>query len=371
MYLPALASIGRELHATAAATQATLSVFFLGFAAGQLAYGPLSDRFGRRRPLLAGLTLYVFASVACALAGSVPLLSAARLAQALGACAGVVIVRAVVRDLFDVLDAARVYSRLMLVVGLAPILAPLIGGQLLAVASWRAIFVVLALFGVASLAAVAAWLPETHAGPRAPARPAAVVRGFLAIVRDPSFLWPTLAAASGFASLLTYVLGAPAVLIDDYGVTPQYFGLYFGVNALGLIGGAQLNAHWLRRRPPQAILRHAVLVLLVTGGVVGFATWTGRGGLWGIAAAWFCQLTVLGFVSANAMACALAGQSARAGSASALQGTMQFGAGALAGAAVGVLSALPQVGTPARAVGAVILACTAVACATGRIATRR
>ena len=370
MYLPALASIGREFAASPAATQATLALFFLGFALGQLVYGPLADRYGRRRPLLAGLAIYVVASLGCALASSVSLLSAARLVQALGASAGAVISRAVVRDLFEVVDAARIYSRLMLIVGIAPILAPLLGGQLLLFASWRAIFVVLALFGATSLLAVMRWLPETHSGPRASARPATVVRGWWAIIRDVEFRWPALAAATGFASLLTYVLGAPAVLITGYGVTPQHFGLFFAMNAIGLIGGAQLNAHWLRRHSPRQILRRAAPVLLASGVVVAYATWSGHGGLWGTVAAWFLQLTTLGFVTANATATALHTQAARAGSAAALLGAMQFGSGAIAGALVGALSTLAVVGTAPRAVGLVICLCAVAACAAARRATR-
>jgi MFS transporter, DHA1 family, multidrug resistance protein len=370
MYLPALATIGRELAAPPAATQATLALFFFGFAAGQLVYGPLSDRCGRRGPLLAGLALYVLASIACALAASISLLATARLAQALGACAGVVIGRAAVRDLYDVVEAAKVFSRLILIVGLAPILAPLIGAQLLLVASWRAIFVLLASFGALSMVAVVAWLPETHTGPRVSVHPGAVARSFAAILCDAGFLWPGLTAAAGVASLLTYVLGAPAVLIDHYGATPQQFSLYFGLNAIGLISGAQLNARWLRSRTPRWVLRRAAAVLLIAGAAVAYAAWSERGGLPGIAAAWFCLLTTLGFVTANASACALAGQGARAGAAAALLGALQFGAAALAGAAVGTLSTLAAVAAPIRAVGKVIVACTAVTFVASRVATR-
>jgi len=369
MYLPALATIGRDLGADSAAMQTTLSVFFIGLSIGQLLYGPLSDRFGRLAPLYAGLALYTAASVFCGVATSVHMLWAGRLAQALGACAGLVISRAAVRDLFDVMQAARVFSRLMLVMGLAPVLAPLIGGQMLLVASWRMIFWTLAAFGIASMIAVRVVLPETHRGPRTTLHPVAVFGGFVAILRDRSFLWHALTAALATAALLTYIVASPAVLMEHYGVSPQHFGLFFGANAIGLIAAAQVNAHWLRRHTPQQILRISTAVLLAAGVAVAITATTGIGGLYGIASAWFWQLTTLGFVSANASAGALREQGARAGSASALMGALQFGLGAVSGAVCAMLTALHWVPSPLHATGLVTLALTAAAFAAHRAST--
>lgn len=370
MYLPALATIGRDLGADSAAMQTTLSVFFIGLCIGQLLYGPLSDRFGRLAPLYAGLALYTAASVFCAVATSVQALWIGRLAQALGACAGLVISRAAVRDLFDVMQAARVFSRLMLVMGLAPVLAPLIGGQLLLVASWRMIFWTLAGFGVASMIAVRLVLPETHRGPRATLHPVTVLRGFLAILRDRSFLWHALTGALATAALLTYIVASPAVLMEHYGVSPQRFGLFFGANAIGLVAAAQLNAHWLRRHAPQQILRVSTVVLLAAGTAVAVTATTGIGGLYGIAGAWFWQLTTLGFVSANASAGALRDQGVRAGSASALLGALQFGLGAVSGSICVALVKLHWVPSSLHATGIVTLAMTAAAFAAHRASAR-
>ena len=361
MYLPALATIGRNIGADSVSMQTTLSVFFIGLAIGQLIYGPLSDRFGRLMPLYAGLCLYVVASIGCALATSVEGLWTGRLAQALGACAGLVISRAAVRDLFDPMQAARVFSRLMLVMGLAPVLAPLIGGQLLLVGSWRLIFWTLAVIGLLTMIAVRAILPETHRGPRTTLHPVAVFKGFVAILRDHRFLWHALTGAFASASLLTYIVASPAVLIEHYGVSPQRFGLFFGANAVGLVAAAQLNAHWLRKQTPQRILRMSTIALFAAGVAVAITALTGFGGVYGIAGAWFCQLTSMGFVGANAAAGALKDQGARAGSASAVLGSLQFGLGAVSGAVCSALAAMHWVSSPLHATGVVTLAITAAA----------
>jgi DHA1 family bicyclomycin/chloramphenicol resistance-like MFS transporter len=254
----------------------------------------------------------------------------------------------------------------MLVMGLAPVLAPLIGGQLLLVASWRVIFWTLAGFGIASMVAVRLILPETHRGPRSTLHPVTVLRGFIAILRDRSFLWHALTGALATAALLTYIVASPAVLMEHYGVSPQRFGLFFGANAIGLVAAAQLNAHWLRRHTPQQILRVSTAVLLAAGTAVAITATTGIGGLFGIAGAWFWQLTTLGFVSANASAGALKDQGVRAGSASALLGALQFGLGAVSGSICVALTKLHWVPSSLHATGVVTLAMTAAAFAAHR-----
>jgi DHA1 family bicyclomycin/chloramphenicol resistance-like MFS transporter len=354
MYLPALPAIARDLDAPLGAVQTTLSLFFGGMAVGQLIYGPLSDRFGRRPPLIAGIVVYVLASIACALAPSIEWLWAGRLGQALGGCAGVVIARAAVRDTFDVLDSARVFSRLVLVMGAAPILAPLLGGQVLRVADWRVIFWFLGAFGALALLAVIWRMPETHAGTPRAARPAVVARTFASILRDGSFLRPAATAALAQGALFAYLVSSPAVLIEQYGVPAHLFGWFFGANAIGIIGASQVNARLLNRRSVDRLLHRGLAAFLLAALLTLAAALTGAGGVWGISLGWFALLSSLGFVSSNASAKALADQAARAGSASALLGALQFGSGFVSGSVVAALTAWPPVGTPAHAAGLAI-----------------
>jgi DHA1 family bicyclomycin/chloramphenicol resistance-like MFS transporter len=356
LYLPALPGIADDLGTTLGAVQGTLSVFFAGMAFGQLLYGPLSDRFGRRIPLLVGLAVYVAASVLCAFAPSIEWLWTGRLGQALGGCAAVVISRAAVRDLFDPVESARVFSRLILVMGAAPIFAPLLGGQILRFADWRAIFGCLIAFGIACGIAVYRGLPETHAGTRGAARPAVALRTYGALLADRAFLWPALTTGLAQGSLFAYLVSSPAVLIDQYGVDPQAFGWFFGLNGLGIIGASQVNARLLRRTPLDRLLARGMLGFTLAAAATGVVGLVGLGGPWGISACWFAMLTSLGFVTANATARALASQGARAGSASALIGALQFGTGFVSGSLVAALTAWPRVGTPAHAAALVIAA---------------
>lgn len=366
LYLPALPAIADELQASLPSVQSTLSVFFTGMAVGQLAYGPLADRYGRRVPLLAGLLLYTLASVACALAPDVGALWIARLAQALGGCAGIVVVRAVVRDLFDVVESARMFARMMLVMGAAPIFAPLLGGQILQWFGWRATFWALALFGAAALVAVYVRLQETHAGTPSAARPSVVARTFLAILRDRTFLLPALVAALGHGTLFAYIVSSPAVLIEHYGIDPAVYGFFFGANGVALIAAAQVNARLLKRHGPVKLLQRGIAALLVVSALLLGVAWTGFGGPWGISLLWFAQLACMGFTSGNASARALAHQGPRAGSASALLGSMQFGLGGFVGTVVAALALVPGIGGAEAAVGLVTLACALAAYACER-----
>ncbi|MCZ8133364.1 MAG: multidrug effflux MFS transporter [Steroidobacteraceae bacterium] len=366
MYLPALPALANDLGTTLGAAQGTLSAFFLGMAIGQLVYGPLADRYGRRPPMLAGLALFTVASIACALATDVGMLWIARLAQALGSCAGLVVARAVARDLYEPLDVAHIFSRLMLVTGIAPILAPLIGAQVLALAGWRTIFWSLAAFGAVLLVFAAHRLPETHGGTPGAARPRVVARTFLAILRDRSFLRPSLIAALGQSTLFAYIVGTPAVLIEHFGVDPRLYGFFFGANALGFIVSAQVNARWLRGRGPARLLRGGLLALLIVASVGLAVAWSGIGGVWAVSATYVAQLGALGFVMSNAGALALAQQGARAGSASAVLGSLQFGIAALASSAVATLTALEEVANPVLAVALVVAACAGLAFLLGR-----
>jgi DHA1 family bicyclomycin/chloramphenicol resistance-like MFS transporter len=353
MYLPSLPAIGRGLRADMPMVQMTLAAFFVGLSLGQALYGPLADRFGRKAPLYGGIVLYVLASVACALAPDIESLIAARFVQAAGGCAGVVIARAVVRDLFEAQDAARMFSVLMLVMGAAPILAPVAGGQLLVQFGWRSIFWALAVFGSLCLLASLAWLPETHQAARAELSLGGALRVYGRLLTDRRFLGYALGGGLAASGLFAYIAGSPFVFIELYGVPAQHYGWLFGTNALALIVGSQINRRLLRKHPAQRVLRVAGGVTLAFGILLLLLVSTGLGGFAGVALPLFGFVASLGFVFPNTTALALAPQSGRAGSASALLGALQF---ALATVASGLVGALHN--ATALPMAAVIALCT-------------
>lgn len=339
MYLPGFDAMQRELQTRPEAVQASLVVFFLGLAIGQAVWGPVSDRYGRKRPLLAGIALYAAASVGCALAGSIEALVAARALQALGGCAGIVIARSMVRDLFDAVDAARVFSRLTLVLGAAPILAPLAGGWIVTHLGWRAIFVALTAFALACW--VLAWgLPESLPATRrtrAEAHPVrAALRTYAELLCDRRFIAYALAGGLGQAAMFAYIAGSPFVFMQGFGLSPQRFALLFGTNALGLIVASQLNHALLSGCSSAALLRRALRSLAGWGLLMLALAATGLGGMWGVALPLFAALASLGFSFPNATALALAHQGHRAGSAAALLGSLQFLLATISSTSVGL-----------------------------------
>ena len=359
MYLPGLPAIARELHADAAAAQRTLAVFFLGMALGQVLYGPISDRLGRRRPLIVGCTLYALACIGCAVAPSIPVLMGFRFGQAVGACAGTVIARSVVRDLFDPRDSARMYSFLMLMMGLAPITAPLIGGQILVVWGWRAIFVVLSGFGLACLAAVLFALPETLPPERRTrAGLGAALRTYGGLLADRRFMAYAAASALAIGAMFAYIAGSPFVFIELHGVRPERYGFLFGTNALGLISASQLNRWLLRHYGSGQILRAGLGIMAGSGLLLLAATGLGVGGFGVMLVLLFCCIATYGLVQPNAIALAMAPQGRQAGAASALLGACQSILGAAVGGLVGLLhngTALPMVVVIAACVTAALL----------------
>ena len=346
MYLPGLPAIAADFGAETSAVQFTLASFFIGLALGQAIHGPLADRYGRKPPLYAGLALYVIASIGCALAPDLIALIVLRFLQAVGGCAGIVIARAIVRDCCDAHTSARVFSLMMLIMGLAPILAPFLGGWILWLAGWRAIFVVLALFGLGCLIAVWLHLRETRpANTVASASIGAALRVYGELLHDRHFVGYTLAGSLAHAGMFAYITGSPHVFIEVHGVSAQNFGWLFGLNALGLIASSQVNRHLLARHSADAILRRANRSTAVLGlGLLAIAA-GGWGGLPMLLLPLFGYSVSLGFTAPNAMANALAHQGTRAGSASALLGALQFGIATLASTLVGLLghgSAVPM-----------------------------
>lgn len=338
MYLPGFPAIAATYEVDASAVQQTLAVFFIGMAVGQLLYGPITDRIGRRAPLLFGGVLYAVAAVCCAVAPSIGALTAFRFVQALGGCAGMMISRSVVRDLFDAHESARMYSFLTLVMGVAPILAPVIGAQLLVFASWRAIFWVLAAFGLLCTLMVATSLPETLPPERRTAAGLGVaLRNYGLLLSDRSFLGLALAISLSSGGMFAYIAASPFVFIDYYGVSAQQYSVIFGMNAFGIIGASQVNRWLLGRYRAPTILRAALMVAATAGAVLLLMAATRTAGFVGVLVPLFCCIASIGLVGSNAMALALANHGRLAGSGSALIGTIQFGLSALVSSLVGVL----------------------------------
>jgi DHA1 family bicyclomycin/chloramphenicol resistance-like MFS transporter len=346
MYLPALPHIASELDAGPASIQLTLTAVLAGLALGQLVAGPVSDALGRKRPLLVGVAAYAAASLLCAVAPSAPALVGLRFVQGLAGSAGVVIARAIVRDLYAGDAAARVFSILVLVMGAAPVLAPTLGAQVLRVAGWRAIFVVLAVIGILLVLAVAGGLDETHAAERRAIGGVVETLGTMRrLLADRSFLGYALTGGFGFGALFAYISGSSFVLERVYGLSPQRFGLFFAINAAGFVVMAQVNARIVGR----AGARRLLAIGLASGAAGALALLvvaaTHAGGLAGILPCLFVVQTSLGLVLPNSTALALTDHPAVAGSASALLGVLQYAVGAVAAPIVGVAgtsSALPM-----------------------------
>ncbi|KQN53717.1 MFS transporter [Pseudomonas sp. Leaf48] len=344
-YLPAFPAMALAFATDEQHVQLTLAAYFLGLSIGQLAYGPVADRFGRRIPLLTGVGLFTVASLACAYAPNLEWLIGARFVQALGGCAGMVISRAVVSDKCDAVGAAKVFSQLILVMGLAPILAPMLGGLLVNTTGWQSIFLALSGFSALAGLAVAFGLPESLPAhvPRQPLSGA--LRQYGRLLADPVFLGHAMTGGIAIAGMFAYIAGSPFVFIKLYGVPAEHFGWLFGINAAGLILVSQINARLLAKRGPAFLLARAVWIYLAAGLTLFAVSSLQTEKLWPLLIPLFVCIASLGCILPNASACAMSGQGARAGSASAMLGCLQFSVAAGAAALVGVLhdgSAMPM-----------------------------
>ncbi|MEV7234350.1 multidrug effflux MFS transporter [Streptomyces sp. NPDC051020] len=363
MYLPALPAVTDALHAPAATVQLTLTACLAGMALGQVVVGPMSDRWGRRRPLLLGMAVYVLATAICVFAPTAELLIGFRLLQGLAGAAGIVIARAVVRDLYDGVEMARFFSTLMLISGVAPIVAPLIGGQVLRFTDWRGIFAVLTVVGVVLTLVVWKWLHETL--PPEERRTGGIgdaLRTMRGLLGDRVFTGYMIAGSLAFAALFAYVSASPFVVQEIYGASPQTFSLLFGINSIGLITVGQINGKLLVGRISLdkalgfglgVIALAAVALLLMTSGVFGEV------GLIPVAVGLFVLMSAMGLAMPNTNAQALMRTEHAAGSASALLGTSSFLIGAAASPLVGIAgeeTAVPM------AVVQVVCAVGAMAC---------
>lgn len=338
MYLPALPTIANELQTTEAAVQLTLTGTLVGLALGQLVIGPLSDALGRRRPLLAGTALHVVASLLIMVAPDIATLGALRVLQGVGTAAGAVVALAVVRDLFEGRAAATMLSRLFLVMGAAPVLAPTIGGEVLRVTSWRGVFGLLALYGVALIVMGAFALRETLPPERRRSIHLGATLGtYRGLLRDRSYVGLVLVAGLTMAGLFSYVAGSSFVYQGEFGLDQQQFGLLFGAGAIWLITGTQLNPLFLRRFSPAQVLMAGTITGTVSGAGMLVLALLGTGGLLGVALPLWAVLFSTGLALPNAPALALSRHGEAAGAAAALLGAVQFGIGAIVSPLVGLL----------------------------------
>ena len=338
MYLPALPTIAREYAVDPARVQHTLSTYFFGLAAGQLVFGPLADRFGRKAPMMLGVVLYAIASAGCALAASIESFALLRAAQALGGSSGMVVIRAIIRDRFDALQSARVLSAMMLVMGAAPILAPLGGGWILVTSSWHWIFWFQLAFALGCLALIALFLEESHAPEKRSASIAHAVAGFGPVARDVRFLGPMLVFVFGFGGFFAYLAAAPFVFIEYFGVAAQNFGAYFGAGAFGFITVSQFNRRLVARHGPAKVLGWGVRALSVSAFFLLVFSFLDLGFL-SILIPIYVAVASLGLMASNASAIAMAPFGAAAGGAASLLGASQSAIGMLASAAVGWIAA--------------------------------
>ena len=356
-YLPAFPSIAKEFGASASSVQLTLTGLLAGLALGQVVAGPVSDVMGRRRPLLFGLVAYVVASVACAVAPSVWVLLVFRVVQGLGAAAGVVIARAIVRDLYSGNDAARFFSLLVIVTAVSPIFAPVLGSLVLRLTSWRGIFAILAT--VSTIVTVAAFLLLRETLPAGRRRDGGVpdaLRSYRRLLSDRVFLGYALTFGMPFIGIFGYISGSSFVLQNLYGLSPQTYGLLFGLNGLGLVTASQVNRYLVGRIRPTRLLGVGLAglttgTILLTGGILA-----GGLGVGAVVVPLALLVASVGFISPNATALALSGHPEMAGTGSAILGILQFGLGAAVAPLIGLAgthSALPMaIGFAVAAAGA-------------------
>ncbi|SEJ45607.1 MFS transporter, DHA1 family, bicyclomycin/chloramphenicol resistance protein [Dyadobacter koreensis] len=330
MYLPGFPAIAKDLHTTASKVSLSLSGFFIGISAGQLLYGPLLDRFGRKKPLFIGLTVYIVASLGCAVSTSIDMLIAMRFVQAIGSCAAAVASVAMVRDLFPVKDSAKVFSLLMLVVGASPMIAPTVGGYVTAAFGWQTVFLILTGMGVLILAATALWLPDSFKPDTSLSlKPKPIILNFLSVIREPQFYTYSLTGAIAFSGLFAYVSGSPLVFMEVFHTDEKVYGWIFALLSVGFIGSSQFNTLLLRKYRSEQIINLALIFQLFISFTMAFASFSGLLTLISTIILLFLFLCCIGLINPNAAALSLAPFSKNAGSASALMGAIQMGMGAL------------------------------------------
>ncbi len=338
MYLPAFGQMATSLHTTVPKVSLSLSSYFVGMALGQLLYGPLLDRFGRKRPLYAGLVLYILATVACIYSGSVEMLIASRLLQALGGCAAGVASTAMVRDFFPQEERAKVFSLLMLILSVSPLFAPTIGSLVSTAWGWQAVFVVLGVIMTLILLLVIFMLPEGHQpDPNVSLKARPITQNFLSIFQTPQFFAYALSGAFSFAGLFVYLAGAPSIFMNTFSLTEKEFGLVFALLSIGVVGGGQVNIQLTKRYKSEDIFKAALYTQLATTFIFLLGAILGQYGLAMHIVLFFIFLSCIGLTYPNAASLALQPFQKNAGAAASLLGFMQMGVGALSSAIFGLL----------------------------------
>ncbi|MEJ0097497.1 MAG: multidrug effflux MFS transporter [Bauldia sp.] len=363
MYLPALPAIAADFHVSAAATQGSLLAFFLAIGLGQIIYGPISDSFGRKSPLYFGIALYVVGTIACGLAPSIGWLIAARFIQGIGACAGGTIPSAIVRDLHTGHEAARLMSLIMLVFSVSPMLAPITGSFIVQFGTWREIFWLTAVLGLAALAVAWFWLQET----RPPAEriafdAAAITRNYLALFRDRHYIGVVLIGAFGISSFFAYLAGSSFIFIDHFGLTPTQFSLAFSVNAIAFIGMAQFVSLFGKRFGLARVIKTALAFYLAMTTILLVITLAGVDNPFVLIGFLFVSFGAMGLVIPSTAPLAMQNYGATAGTASALMGTLQLVVAAVVIGIVGTFSG----GGPLPMIVAMVI-CALIAFILGRV----
>lgn len=339
LYLPGFPEIARDLNSTTGQVALSLSSYFIGVSIGQMIYGPLLDRFGRRTPLLIGLIIYLFASVFIVYVTSVDSLILARFVQALGGCAGMVAARALVRDLFPVSEIAKIFSLLMLVIAVSPIVAPTIGGFAAAHWGWHSIFIILSVLAALNILLVYFWLPlGAPPDTTMSLKPKPIITSFWTVFKTPQFYTYTLTGSFAASGLYAYIAGSPHVFMELYGVSEKQYGWIFGIIALGLVTASQVNTVLLKKYSSQQIVKVALICQVVAGSLLFFGSLFHLIEMYSMIVLAFLFLSTQGFAFPNTSALSLAPFEKNAGTASALMGALQLGIGALITALVSMLS---------------------------------
>jgi MFS transporter, DHA1 family, multidrug resistance protein len=322
MYLPAFSLLTQSFNAPESKAQLSLTTYFIGLAVGQLFYGPIIDRFGKKPPLLCGLLIFTISSIACCYAKTIDQLIILRFFQAVGACAGTVVPRAIVRDIFSPQDSGRVFSHLMLVMGVAPILAPLLGSVILVMFGWKSIFVFLAIFGIFCMLVSHFLIPETK-GPNKDEKISHAFKKYLGILKDRNFVVCTISGGLVMTGLFSYITGSPFIYLEFFGISSKHYGLIFSCNALSFVLASQINARLLKKFLIADVLKKTIFLPAIFGAIMIFVGFY-YAEFWPITILFFAFLFSVGAIAPNSSALALSNQQAHSGSASALFGTLQF-----------------------------------------------
>ena len=340
-YLPAFAQIADELHTTTARISLSVSSYFIGMALGQLLYGPLLDRFGRKKPLYLGLVIFMIASICCTFSTSVEMLVSLRFVQALGGSVAGVAAIAMVKDFFPPQQGARIFAMLILAIGLSPLLAPTIGGYVTTVLDWKAVFFLLAGIGLFAMTIVFLFLPEGHEPDKTVSlKLKPMIQGYISILSNKQFFTYTISGSFSFATLFIYVAGSPIVFMELYDVSPQVYGAIFAFLSIGFIGTSQLNIFLTKKFSSHLIFRHSLIIQVIAGIVFLFIAWNGWMNLYLTILMLFILLSCVGLINPNASALALAPFTSNIGRAAAMMGCSQIGIAALASIGVGMFDAV-------------------------------